>query len=1134
MAGVLSFVMMAAISLTACDTEIQDVAPQSPPPPRLLTLEFDDPSLILSPSFDPEEFNYSVTVEGEPVPVNITATANNETHIVETPLGQPITPLGGSLSVVSVSDAFGRRESYYIQFVREEQELPAAELSGVLLSVGGVPDFAPETTVYNNIPLPFGVESVTVFPTGAQEGSYFTYTPSPTVTLNGSGTGTVTIGVIASGYKLNTYTFHFARGGGSLSTLGTTGIALSIGALEDTFNTEPEDGEVQTIIVPYGTTGLTVLAVKANWNDTVRFDTDEPSDGKHFASPLNNKMFSITVNGGLGYVDKTYQFKIETAAGGPALLSGLTFGGTAVSGTVYRRNGDTGENLETTGFNAAWNIYNLNFEHTAENAEITATAEAGAVITVSGVDSPPPADNVVTIPVTALSSARLPVKLTVGALDDRTANEYTIYFRKSNPPYAVLESLAITGIKDAQPNIAGLPAEAAHTFPALAVYASTPFVVVNAGVPAGNYQIRYENSAGEPHNYLLPPNIHNGHINVYVSGGGDYRESVYRFDFTVLAPLVEPRLSDLRVYGNPLITGTGHDVFAYTTNIPYGGGGATEVQFQWSVDTDAAKSEYSLDYGASWQRSDSYNDNLITISPAQTKVVVIKVSTHDGAQALYNITVTKAGDGTNQVSSLSVKQNGGGSPPELLTGANTFSADTYVYTLNVENAVSAVNIAVTWPASAALYTSIDGAAYAAAGGAGTATLSNIALTTGTPKIINVQVRPQQQESFAATYTLTITRAANPAPALLNSITITSPASGAALKQLNQTTGFNQNVFDYTVPLALTNSAATLNVTWPAGSNVTYTLDGSLHSLGSSGSNTVTVNNIALDGLPKPLTLVVSGVAPRSYTILFTNLGVLELGTTGSAQTFVAPVTGSYKIECWGAQGGSVPNGGNGGNGGYSKGTIMLVQNDTLYAYVGSQGGVPGGRYGDGGGGGFNGGARGGGGDEDYYGGGGGGGASDVRTVMGDISSRIIVAGGGGGGGGTRFGGAGGGGNDVSNAAGSNGEVYNGLSNGATQTDGYQSGASGQIGRSIDLQDFTQYINGLSGGGGGGGGYYGGYANTNRGANSDSGGGGGSGWVKSATGGSGNALFTNARFTNIDGSRGVNSGDGKVVITYLGQ
>ena len=119
--------------------------------------------------------------------------------------------------------------------------------------------------------------------------------------------------------------------------------------------------------------------------------------------------------------------------------------------------------------------------------------------------------------------------------------------------------------------------------------------------------------------------------------------------------------------------------------------------------------------------------------------------------------------------------------------------------------------------------------------------------------------------------------------------------------------------------------------------------------------------------------------------------------TGAEQTFTAPVTGTYKLEVWGAQGGN-----NGGKGAYASGTIELKSDDNLYIYVGGKGSkndagvaqeVPGGYNGGGLNHGQNCCSR-------VFGS--GGGATDVRLKNGtwndfdSLKSRIMVAAGGGG------------------------------------------------------------------------------------------------------------------------------------------
>ncbi len=224
--------------------------------------------------------------------------------------------------------------------------------------------------------------------------------------------------------------------------------------------------------------------------------------------------------------------------------------------------------------------------------------------------------------------------------------------------------------------------------------------------------------------------------------------------------------------------------------------------------------------------------------------------------------------------------------------------------------------------------------------------------------------------------------------------------------------------------------------------------------------------------------------------------------TGGEQTFTVPLSGTYKLETWGAQGGV---GGYttyyGGYGGYSIGIYKLSKQQILYLNVGSTG-----THGKPGKGGYNGGGDGA--ISTTYYSGGGGGATHIATTSGLLSTLennkdtiLIVSGGGGG--------------DYNITAG-NGGGYIGVSGiytkeigsgtcgeGGTQTTGGK-GAKSHIIYSTSLPgSFGKGGNGDSGGadgGGGGSGYYGGGSCQDNG-----GGGGGSGYI-------GNALLTNKHMT----------------------
>ena len=65
--------------------------------------------------------------------------------------------------------------------------------------------------------------------------------------------------------------------------------------------------------------------------------------------------------------------------------------------------------------------------------------------------------------------------------------------------------------------------------------------------------------------------------------------------------------------------------------------------------------------------------------------------------------------------------------------------------------------------------------------------------------------------------------------------------------------------------------------------------------------------------------------------------VFSYSYTGGIQSFTVPCNGLYKLEVWGAQGGSSYNGTTGGMGGYSLGYKFLTTSSVLYIAVGGQG-----------------------------------------------------------------------------------------------------------------------------------------------------------------------------------------------------
>lgn len=221
--------------------------------------------------------------------------------------------------------------------------------------------------------------------------------------------------------------------------------------------------------------------------------------------------------------------------------------------------------------------------------------------------------------------------------------------------------------------------------------------------------------------------------------------------------------------------------------------------------------------------------------------------------------------------------------------------------------------------------------------------------------------------------------------------------------------------------------------------------------------------------------------------------VLNYDYTGGVQSVTLPA-GTYKLEVWGAEGGTALNN-YGGYGGYSVGTLNLTDESTvLYIQVGgypdSVGDdrvvVPGGY--NGGGNGYN----------RYYNdtatyGQGGGGGTDIRIGQDSLYARVIVAGGGGG--------------SASNGN-EKAKKYGGGLDGGCEASAYQAHQTPSTGSTnVNFGTFgqggaatTEGGNYKYGSGGGGGGWYGGAA-SNRYSDSETTlrtyNGGGSGYVYTA-------------------------------------
>ena len=123
------------------------------------------------------------------------------------------------------------------------------------------------------------------------------------------------------------------------------------------------------------------------------------------------------------------------------------------------------------------------------------------------------------------------------------------------------------------------------------------------------------------------------------------------------------------------------------------------------------------------------------------------------------------------------------------------------------------------------------------------------------------------------------------------------------------------------------------------SNINYSVTGDYSKTGNLSNNVIVYSALA-SGDSKTINIKLTGTGEYSGKIKVRYKDyIVNYDYTGGEQTFVTPTSGRYKIEAWGAQGGSVnlTEALNGGYGGYSVGTINQNKNTTLYIYVGGQG-----------------------------------------------------------------------------------------------------------------------------------------------------------------------------------------------------
>lgn len=244
---------------------------------------------------------------------------------------------------------------------------------------------------------------------------------------------------------------------------------------------------------------------------------------------------------------------------------------------------------------------------------------------------------------------------------------------------------------------------------------------------------------------------------------------------------------------------------------------------------------------------------------------------------------------------------------------------------------------------------------------------------------------------------------------------------------------------------------------------------------------------------------------------------VQFAYTGGSTQYKVPADGIYKLEVWGASGGSaysVSNPDYAGWGGHSKGYAKLKKGQMIYLAVGGTAAGQKGGFNGGGSSTYNGSSS----YSEYYGGGGCTHVAKLPGTLKDIgvenADKVLIV-------------AGGGGGAQKYSSGSNSCIKGGDGGGISGEAGNGSMGAGQQTPSYEDPGIQFGYGGDGIYAGGGGGWYGGNGGTYGGTASNATGGGGSGYIDGVASFSYNRVFYEA-----ETETGVHAGHGKAEITFI--
>jgi len=392
----------------------------------------------LTPAFDPNTLNYSISVANNVTEITLTPTVSepNATVVVNGAVvasGSPSGPIAlavGSTTInVTVTAQDGTVKTYEVSVTRAASSV--ADLAGLATSEGTLdPVFSPGTFSYN-LDVANQVDSITITPTASE--------PTATITVNGTSVasgavspsislpvGPTAIPVVvtaADGTTTQTYTVNVTRAAASNASL--SGLVPSAGALDPAFS---PNTLAYNISVSHDTDRITIRPTASDPAATITVDGSVVISGSASGTislVVGSTEIPIVVTAQDGSTTQTYMITVTRAVSAIAELSALV----PSAGTL------------DPAFSPNTAAYDISVGNEVQSISFTPTAsDPAATITVNGAAVPSGA----TSAPLALSEGANQFSIVVTAQDGMTARTYVVSVTRSRPaPIAISRTIEV-------------------------------------------------------------------------------------------------------------------------------------------------------------------------------------------------------------------------------------------------------------------------------------------------------------------------------------------------------------------------------------------------------------------------------------------------------------------------------------------------------------------------------------------------------------------------------------------------------------------------------------------------------------------------------------------------------------------